>query len=283
MKKGGEIVVKISDDFNKVIFSNGMEHFLLNGQSQDNFTWIKDKFLRRVINNGHSFYLVTSKDYDRDIDILHSEDHKFNATFDRQIEPNQLSVYDSIITNDEGDKHLGKSGIMKTLMKIGDFLYMDQIDLSIQFDENDHRDGHVSMTVDTTYMAYGFNWPYFSYATKFKKILIYNAFNPTFVQRYELPSQVSLVLKTFLTDSHDLFAIVETYDQKHEIYHIDLDSEDPRLNGPILTYSWSQVDHQILNGFHVRASSAKEKINLNKVLITYMLHGTDLWSWTGKG
>ena len=139
------------------------------------------------------------------------------------------------------------------------------------------------MTIDATYMAYGFNWPYFSYATKFKKILIYNAFNPTFVQRYELPSQVSLVLRTFLTDSHDLFAIVETYDQQHEIYHINLDSEDPRLNGPILKYSWSQVDNQILKGFHVRASSAKEKINLNKVLITYMLHGTDLWSWTGKG
>jgi len=72
MVKGDNLVVKISDDLKKVILSNGLEHYIHNGHNQENFPWIKDKFLRNVINMGEAFYLVTSKDYDRDIDILHS-------------------------------------------------------------------------------------------------------------------------------------------------------------------------------------------------------------------
>jgi hypothetical protein len=69
----------------------------LDGESQDQFPWIKDKFLRNVVNHKSNFYLVTSKDYDRDIDILNSEDPEFNATVDRFIEPGMLEVFDSLI------------------------------------------------------------------------------------------------------------------------------------------------------------------------------------------
>lgn len=31
--------------------------------------------------------------------------------------------------------------------------------------------------------------------------------------------------------------------------------------------------------FHVRGSSKKEKINLNKKLIIFILHGDKLWAW----
>lgn len=51
LKKGGDLVVKIADDFNKVLFSNGDEHYMLNGQSQDSFSWIKDKFIRNVVSD----------------------------------------------------------------------------------------------------------------------------------------------------------------------------------------------------------------------------------------
>ena len=122
---GGDIVVKISDDFQKVIFSNGTEHYMLNGVSQDNFSWIKDKFIRNVINHQGSFYLCTSKDYDRDIDILHSEIENFNASFVRSIEPGLLNVYDTIVFNDG----TSEQGYLKTLMKIGDYLYLDTLDI----------------------------------------------------------------------------------------------------------------------------------------------------------
>ena len=36
-------------------------------------------------------------------------------------------------------------------------------------------------------------------------------------------------------------------------------------------------------GLHVRGSSSKEKINLNEILICYMLHGTNLWMWADNG
>ena len=79
--------------------------------------------MRNVINFGGSFFLVTSKDYDRDIDILHSEDQNFNASFDRFTEPGLLKVFDSMVIENDGIQ----KNIMKILMKVGDFLYLDSL------------------------------------------------------------------------------------------------------------------------------------------------------------
>ena len=185
--------------------------------------------MRNVINHNTAFYLVTSKDYDRDIDILHSEEKNFNASFKRSIEPGSLFVYDSIVTGCEGDeahkldhkgehKHSGL-GLMKTLSKVGDYLYLDVIDISKSYKQEglgteesaeEDEDEHIEMTVDKHYSAYGFNWPYFSYGTKNKKVFVLNAFNPSFIQRYELPKNTACILNTFLTDTHDMFIIVDT-------------------------------------------------------------------------
>jgi hypothetical protein len=126
MQKGEKIVVKISDDFKQIIFSNGVEHYLLKGNNQDIYPWIKDKFLRNVVNHHEDFYLVTSKDYDRDIDILHSSNQKFNATLKRCIEPGIIDVFDSMIMKYQDD---GSQKVLKTLMKVGDYLFMDTYSL----------------------------------------------------------------------------------------------------------------------------------------------------------
>jgi hypothetical protein len=34
---------------------------------------------------------------------------------------------------------------------------------------------------------------------------------------------------------------------------------------------------------HCRSSSKKEKINLNEILILYMVHGANLYSWADNG
>jgi hypothetical protein len=178
-----DLMVKISDNHLKVkvIFSSGIEHYILNGLGQDNFPWIKDKFLRNVINHGDDFYLVTSKDYDRDIDILHSSEKKFNASFKRSIEPDSLNVYDSIITtnsSEDTDTHNSHTGLMKTIVKIGEVLYVDVIDIAKGFKEDENE--HISCSQDQYYMGYGFNWPYFSYGTKLNVVVVLNAFNPNF-------------------------------------------------------------------------------------------------------
>jgi len=95
-KIGVKLVVKISDDMSRVILSTGVEHYLFNGRSQENFPWIKDKFIRSVINDEQDFFLVTSKDYDRDVDILHSNYNEFNSSIKRRFEPGMLTLYDSI-------------------------------------------------------------------------------------------------------------------------------------------------------------------------------------------
>ena len=83
------------------------------------------------------------------------------------------------------------------------------------------------------YMAYSFNWPYFSYATKMNFVFILNAFNPNFIQRYQFPNHIVRIMKTFLTDTHDLFIIVET-EEGLEMYNIDLDSPEPYMDDPLL-------------------------------------------------
>jgi hypothetical protein len=74
----------------------------LKDKKQDTFPWIKDKSLRNVINHKEGFYLVTCKDYDRDIDIIHSNDPKFEVSLKRSLEPGLIDVFDSkIITEDK--------------------------------------------------------------------------------------------------------------------------------------------------------------------------------------
>ena len=74
------------------------------------------------------------------------------------------------------------------------------------------------------YSAVGFNWPYFSYGIKKDFVLVFNAFNPSFVQSYEVPENVTVIVDTFLTDTHDMYIIAESEDDYFEIYHVDLDS-----------------------------------------------------------
>lgn len=93
---------------------------------------------------------------------------------------------------------------------------------------------------------------------------------------------MSIISHTFLTDTHDFYVLVETLDDHFEIYTIDLDSHYPLVEKPILRYSFDQVKAQKPKGFHVRGSSRKEKINLNKQLMCFMMHETDLWGWTGS-
>lgn len=109
--------------------------------------------------------------------------------------------------------------------------------------------------------------------------MLLNCFNPNVVQRFEFPTCITVILQTFLTDTHDFYAIVETQDEYFEVYHIDLDSHTPELNGPVIKYSFKDVKNELLIGFHVRASSQKEKINLNKSLMFFMTHGDSLWAW----
>ena len=149
-----------------------------NGKSQENFPWIKDKFLRSIVSDNESFYLVTSKDYDRDIDILNSGDQNFNGSITRSIEPKLLKVFDTLlIPPKEGANPKKDKGQLRILSKLGDYIYLDIIDIAKCYG-NDPEEGHVDMTIDKYYMAYSFNWPYFSYASRHNFVLILNAFNP---------------------------------------------------------------------------------------------------------
>ena len=54
-----------------------------------------------------------------------------------------------------------------------------------------------------------------------------------------------------------------------------------KVEGPLLEYSVDDVDDGRLIAFHARSSSNKEKINLNKNLMAFMLHDQKLFYWKG--
>lgn len=69
---------------------------------------------------------------------------------------------------------------MKTLILLGEHIYIDTIDIAKCFD-GDPQAAHIDTVVEKYYHANGFNWPYFSYGTKDNFIFILNAFNPNFI------------------------------------------------------------------------------------------------------
>ena len=88
-------------------------------------------------NDHKDFYLFTTKDYDRDIDILNSNNDNFNASITRSSTPGVLKVYDSIITLENGKR------LLKFLTCLDDKLYLDTIDLERGLDKNDEMEGLV--------------------------------------------------------------------------------------------------------------------------------------------
>ena len=126
-------------------------------------------------------------------------------------------------------------GKLKILSKLGDYLYYDTIDINQSYGDDPDL-GHVDSCIDKFYMAYSFNWPYFSFTSRHNYIFILNSFNPNFVQRYQLPEHIAIVQRSFLTDTHDYYCIAETKNNDVEIYHIDLDCPNPIVNGPIFRY-----------------------------------------------
>ena len=65
------------------------------------------------MNYNNSFYFTTSKEYDRDIDILNSANINFNASIVRSLEPGQLKVFDADILT-EGIN--SKNGHLRVVM-----------------------------------------------------------------------------------------------------------------------------------------------------------------------
>jgi hypothetical protein len=81
---------------------------------------MKEKFIRYIVQDEGNFFLVTSKNYDRDIDILCTETSDFNVSIKRYIEPDVIDVYDAIVFKDnEGEKRL------RTVMVVGGTIYVD--------------------------------------------------------------------------------------------------------------------------------------------------------------
>ena len=69
-------------------------------------------------------------------------------------------MFDSTVYHIDNDEN---KCMLKILMNQGDYLFLDTIDLTET--SNTKYDAHVNTCLDKYYMAYGFNWPYFSYAS----------------------------------------------------------------------------------------------------------------------
>ena len=165
------------------MLSNGKEHFILKGNIQRKLTHVKDKFVRHTLYVDNSFYFLCTKNYDRDIDILNSRLVDFNASIKRSIEPGLMEVLDMRIYKSIIQKDNSSHGVMKILIRMGEHLYHETVDLARGFHSKPFE-AHIHSQVRKHYYGYGFNWPYFCYINECNKhpyIYVLNSFNPTFV------------------------------------------------------------------------------------------------------
>ena len=71
-----------------------------------------------------------------------------------------------------------KLGHLKKMIKLGESIFCDTINLDKCYNE-EPTEAVIKSVEEKQYHAYGFNWPYFSYATKNNQVIILNAFNPS--------------------------------------------------------------------------------------------------------
>lgn len=55
--------------------------------------------MRGTVNVGKGYYLFLTKNYDRDIDIMHTENNEYEASMDRSIEPGIFKVLDLLVND----------------------------------------------------------------------------------------------------------------------------------------------------------------------------------------
>lgn len=84
--------------------------------------------MRYATSEEDGFYIACSKEYDRDIDLLHSKRKEFNVSVKKFLEPGLFACYDmKVVTFHEGDMK-GKKGLY-ILCRVGDYLTLEIIDL----------------------------------------------------------------------------------------------------------------------------------------------------------
>ena len=98
--------------------------------------------------------------------------------------------------------------------------------------------------------------------------MIFNTKDPNLIINVELDPSINSIIKSFITETYDLFLLAETTDS-FQILQIDLDkyTDKTKKLGQVfkikkrLDFSKGIVGDNSLKDFHVRASSAKAKIN----------------------
>lgn len=107
------------------IFSNSHEHYILKGDFQESYPDIKRKKIWHTLSEGDNFYTVACKDYDRDIQILSTDNSKFKAKISVNLEPGMLSTYDLV-----------KEGkYLKIVTRVGEHLFIDKVDIEKSSDD----------------------------------------------------------------------------------------------------------------------------------------------------
>jgi hypothetical protein len=63
--KTGEAKVKLSEDCNQALFTNGYEDYLLRDGVQKTYHALKDRQVHASLSEPDSFYIVACREYDR--------------------------------------------------------------------------------------------------------------------------------------------------------------------------------------------------------------------------
>lgn len=70
--------------------------------------------------------------------------------------------------------------------------------------------------------GFGFHWPYITLKAFDRHQMILNVMNPNLIINVELNPKITRIVKSFITETYDLFLLAEKKDS-YQILQIDLD------------------------------------------------------------
>ena len=194
------------------------------------------------------FYLIACSSYDTSLCLHHSQRKDVQIEFPRDVEPGIIRIFDINMDKEKksaeeiSQEYDDRSITVRMLsMKDDDFL-LDKCTYYESQEKTDDVYAHI-LNNDMTYTqsdiefkqyhlgtisAFSINWPYVACSGLRGDLIVLNFFDRTEIHRIEMcedPEVNVLVHQTFITDTYDLFCVIQK-DSTYELYMIDLDQSN---------------------------------------------------------
>ena len=156
--------------------------------NQRKLTQIGEKKIKYILkdkckqHDNFSYYIFACSDYDRCLHIFKSDDLDYHVSIKRNIQPDIITIFDSVRTS---------SGAIKVLSNLDDEFIIDQVIDNQKGKESgckDHDENGLNMKsyIFSSVNAFSFNWPYVTFSGLENFLMVVNLFDRKQIYRLQL-------------------------------------------------------------------------------------------------